>query len=269
MTCACGQNHATGPHDCDGGGAPVALPAPMIALTGRLVCADAGQMMTVLGHVQDHVDLSRAEAGNLRFDLWQDDDPLIWHLSELFRDEAAFAAHRARTADSIWGHETAQIARDFDRHEVMPALRPEQPSDRDPIDSLLAAAFDGPSEAALVRQLRADEDLSLSLVAIAAGRLLGHLALSPIAADRPALALAPVAVHPRAQGLGIGSALIRAALDHAGDRPVVVLGDPAYYSRFGFRPADLKSPYAGPCLQVAGDLPDGTTIAHAPAFATI
>lgn len=248
---------------------PIALPAPMVALTGRLTCADAGQMVTALNLLPDHVALSRAEGGNLRFDLWQGDDPLVWHLSELFRDGAAFDAHRARTADSPWGRDSTQIARDFHRHDVTPAMRPEERGDHDAIDHLLHIAFDGGAEAGLVRRLRADDDFSLSLVAVAAGTIVGHLALSPVGGDRAALALAPVAVHPAAQGLGIGSALIRAALDHAGDTPVVVLGDPAYYSRFGFRPADLTSPYAGPYLQMRGDLPKGAAIAHAPAFAAL
>lgn len=269
MTCACGHNHNAEPHECDSSGTPIALPAPMIALTGRLICNDTAQMMTALGLLPDHRDLSRAEPGNLRFDLWQDEDPMIWHLSELFRDAAAVAAHQARTADSPWGRDSAAITRDVSRAEVTPALRPEQRGDHDAIDHLLHIAFDGGAEAGLVRRLRADDDLSLSLVAVAAGTIVGHLALSPVGGDRPALALAPVAVHPAAQGLGIGSALIRAALDHAGAAPVVVLGDPAYYSRFGFRPADLTSPYAGPYLQVRGDLPEGATIAHAPAFAAL
>ncbi|WP_022706724.1 GNAT family N-acetyltransferase [Paracoccus zeaxanthinifaciens] len=269
MSCACGHHHATERHDCAEGGMPIALPAPMVALTGRLTCADAGQMMTALNLLPDHVTLSRAESGNLRFDLWQDDDPLVWHLSELFRDGAAFEAHQARTADSPWGRESTQFARDFQRHDVTPAMRPEERGDHDAIDHLLHLAFEGEAEARLVRLLRADGDLALSLVAVAAGTVVGHIALSPVGGDRPALALAPVAVHPAAQGLGIGSALIRAAIQHAGDTPIVVLGDPAYYARFGFRPADLTSPYAGPYLQLLGDLPDGATIAHAPAFAAL
>lgn len=269
MTCACGHHHATDPHECDSSGTPIALPAPMIALTGRLICHDADQMMTALGLLPDHIDLSRAEAGNLRFDLWQDEDPMIWHLSELFRNADAFAQHQSRTADSVWGRDSGQIARDFQKIEMMPALRPEQRNDHEAIDRLLHAAFKGRAEADLVRQLRADGDLTLSLVAVAAGTVLGHLALSPMTGDQAALALAPVAVHPKAQGLGIGSALIRAAMDHAGHTPIVLLGDPAYYARFGFRPANLTSPYAGPYLQVLGDLPDGATITHAPAFAAL
>ncbi|MDO5705611.1 MAG: GNAT family N-acetyltransferase, partial [Paracoccus sp. (in: a-proteobacteria)] len=82
------------------------------------------------------------------------------------------------------------------------------------------------------------------------------------------LALAPVAVHPALHGRGIGSALIRAALAAHPDHSIVVLGDPAYYHRFGFQPADLQSPYAGLHLMTAGPaLPAGSAIIHAPAFA--
>ena len=58
-----------------------------------------------------------------------------------------------------------------------------------------------------------------------------------------ALGLAPVAVHPSFQKQGIGSALIREGLDRAKKdrwRCVFVLGDPAYYGRFGFRVESAK-----------------------------
>lgn len=95
---------------------------------------------------------------------------------------------------------------------------------------------------------------------------LGHLALSPVTGDFPALALAPVAVLPKAQGMSIGSALIRYALGCAGQMPTIVLGDPGYYGRFGFTPAKLDSPYARPQLQMLGMLPLRAKIRHAPAF---
>ncbi len=269
MNCACGHHHTRPEHDCEDTGTPIDLARPMSALQGRLICADAAQMMTALSLLSDHADLSRAEPGCLRFDLWQDEDPLIWNLSELFVDADAFAAHQSRTADSDWGRASTAIRRDFDRHDVVPRIRPERRADHDPIDTLLRAAFDGEDEARLVRKLRADGDLHLSLVAVAAGTVLGHVALSPVTGDRPALALAPVAVAPGAQRLGIGAALIHEAIRQAADLPVVVVGDPAYYARFGFLPADLSSPYSGPYLQMVGDLPAKATIRHAAAFADL
>ncbi len=71
---------------------------------------------------------------------------------------------------------------------------------------------------------------------------MGHLMLSPITIngmEGPWLGLAPVAVHPDWQGQGIGSDLVREGLDTALEmdwKAVVVLGDPTYYSRFGFAP---------------------------------
>ncbi|WP_433530545.1 GNAT family N-acetyltransferase [Micromonospora sp. CA-263727] len=67
----------------------------------------------------------------------------------------------------------------------------------------------------------------------------------------PALALGPVAVAPHRQRIGLGTAVVQAALDAAtelDERLVVVLGDPAYYRRFGFSRADrmgLTSPWSG------------------------
>lgn len=272
MSCSCGHHHPrhdAGHDDCGTGGTPVALPVPMVAVHGRLICTDAAQMMTALSLMPDHAELSRAEPGCLRFDIWQDDDPLVWHLRELFTDEAAFAAHQARTADSAWGRDSTGIGRDLQRHAVMPAIRPETAADHDALDRLLHTAFGGPQEAQLVRTLRRQGDLSLSLVAHAAGTALGHVALSPLSGSHPALALAPLAVAPKARGLGIGAALVRDAIARAGATPIVVLGDPAYYRRFGFAPVDLDSPHAGPALMAIGDLPAGSTIRHAPAFAAL
>lgn len=135
-------------------------------------------------------------------------------------------------------------------------LRAELPADQAAIHNLHTRAFNGPQEAELVDQLRAEGFYSLSLVAEKAGELVGHILFSPLqiitdSKSLPALALAPVAVLPEHQRSGIGSALIRAGLELArqnGERIVIVLGEPAYYGRFGFRAdlaAPLSSPYAG------------------------
>ena len=269
MSCACGHHHDHAPRRIEGG-TEIALNAPLIALEGRLICQDATQMMTALSLLPEHVALSRAEPGNLRFELHQSEDPMVWALSELFADTQAFDAHRDRAARSIWGQQSAAIRRDFTRNEVLPRIRQEAKQDQAAITALLNRAFDGTSEGRLVDRLRMQGDLGLSLVADAAGMILGHVALSPITAERPALALAPVAVEPRVQGRGIGAALIRAAIDHYSDHLIVVLGDPDYYARFGFQPVNWDSPYAGPYLQALGpDLPSQMSIRHAPAFAAL
>lgn len=269
MTCACGHHHSPRHHHQDAKGTPIALKNPMYALNGRLICHDAAQMMTALTLLPEHLRLSREEPGCLRFDLWQDDDPMIWHLSELFVDTDAFAAHAARGAETDWGREGADLGRDFHRREVLPVIRRETRNDLDAIDALLRDAFGGEAEAKLVRDLRDAGDLSLSLVADAAGTIVGHIALSPLEAASPTYALAPLAVTPKAQRRGIGAALLHQAVLWAEDASVVVLGDPGYYGPLGFKPADLASPYAGPSLQMIGTLPKGAAITHAPAFAAL
>lgn len=240
----------------------------MIALSGRLTAADAAQVEAVRRHLPAQAAMSRAEAGCLRFDAGET-APGVWQVEELFLDAQAFTAHQARTRASEWGRATAGVARDFARREVSPTIRDEGAGDADAIAALLDAAFGGSAESGIVDRLRRDGDLALSLVAEAAGVLLGHVALSPLAGDLPgALALAPLAVTPKAQRRGLGSLLVRAALDRAGDAPVVVVGDPAFYRRFGFREvAGWDSPYAGPYLMARGrDLPRHARIVHARAF---
>lgn len=159
-------------------------------------------------------------------------------------------------------------------------IRPEGPSDAPAIAALLTRAFGGPAEAGLVAALRAAGDVAIALVAEdAGGAIAGHVLLSPMRAPFPALSLAPLAVAPDRQNAGVGAALVRAALARAeaeGWRGVFVLGDPAYYGRFGFTAAaaaGFASPYAGPAFQalgLGGDLPARAgAAAHAPAFAAL
>ena len=136
-----------------------------------------------------------------------------------------------------------------------PTIGPERPADRDAIDDLLRAAFGGQDEAALVKALRADGDLACALVARRAVAVVGFIAFEPIIVEPDpgfaTWALAPVAVLPEHQSVGIGSVLISAGLDRAaaaGIGFVAVLGDPANYGRFGFRAdraAGLAVPWSG------------------------
>ncbi|MFQ2270449.1 GNAT family N-acetyltransferase [Aeromonas enteropelogenes] len=122
-------------------------------------------------------------------------------------------------------------------------LRTERPGDMLPVYELVSAAFGRCDEAELVNRLRECGAAVVTMVEEEEYEFMGHLMLSPITIageDGPWLGLAPVAVHPDWQGQGIGSDLIREGLDTALEmdwKAVVVLGDPAYYSRFGFRPA--------------------------------
>ncbi|WP_411104114.1 GNAT family N-acetyltransferase [Streptomyces sp. cmx-4-9] len=119
------------------------------------------------------------------------------------------------------------------------------------------AAFDTPLEADLVDALRTDPAWldGLSVVAAdPAGRAVGHALLTRCHVDEvPALCLAPVAVLPAYQRTGAGTAAVRAVLDAArarGEHCVVVLGDPAYYPRFGFGRARAHG------IRITLDVPD-------------
>ena len=136
----------------------------------------------------------------------------------------------------------------------MPLIRPERSGDFDPVQALLLAAFGREAEARLVDRLRASGKIASALVAEEKERILGHIVLSKIVVnaeggEMSALALAPLAVVPAFQRLGIGSALVSAGLERCRSERhsrVLVLGDPVYYARFGFVPAarfGLKSPF--------------------------
>lgn len=124
-------------------------------------------------------------------------------------------------------------------------IRPERPVDIPAIRSLNMAAFPTEAEANLVDMLRANGRASLSLVAVAAGEVVGHILFSPVTleADRgrhPTLGLAPMAVRPALQRQGVGGRLVEAGLERCkqtGVGAVVVLGHEHYYPRFGFEPA--------------------------------
>ena len=95
------------------------------------------------------------------------------------------------------------------------------------------------TEAEVLARLRESGALSLSLVAEEAGQLIGQIAASPatIGGAGGWACLGPLAVAPEAQGRGVGSALMRAALDRLaahGAAGAVLVGEPAYYGRFGF-----------------------------------
>ncbi|AUH02225.1 N-acetyltransferase [Pectobacteriaceae bacterium CE70] len=120
-------------------------------------------------------------------------------------------------------------------------VRVEIPVDAPGIDSLLRQAFPTGAEAELVRQLRENGQLTLGIVATDdEGGVIGYAAFSPVTIeneDRQWVGLAPLAVDERFRCQGLGEQLVYEGLDalnEFGYTAVVVLGNPAYYSRFGF-----------------------------------
>jgi putative acetyltransferase len=162
----------------------------------------------------------------------------------------------------------------------MTPIRPERPEDAAAIgplitDAFLTAAHADGTEAAIVDDLRAAGALTLSLVATDGPALVGHVAASPVTiAGRPGWAgIGPLAVRADHRRRGIGAALMAAALDALrarGLQGAVLVGDPAFYARFGFaaRPG-LTVPGVPDAyvlaLPFAGYLPTGT-VAYHPAF---
>jgi putative acetyltransferase len=159
-------------------------------------------------------------------------------------------------------------------------IRPEALSDHPGIRTVLTSAFPGPAEADLVERLRQDGDAIISLVAVDDGHVVGHVLFSKMSAPFKALGLAPLAVVPGRQGEGIGGRLVKAGLQGARDggwEGVFLLGDPAYYERFGFSAAlaaSFSSPYSGPhfmAVSLSGDrLPENKgEVAYAEAFSAL
>jgi len=132
----------------------------------------------------------------------------------------------------------------------MIAIQPEREKDYTAIHEINVLAFGRENEARLVNKIREALDFipELSLVAIKNGRVVGHILFSRITIQSktgsfPALALAPMALHPKFQNQGIGSKLVRQGLERCrnqGHRIVVVVGHPQYYTRFGFSSARAK-----------------------------
>ena len=127
----------------------------------------------------------------------------------------------------------------------MVAIRLETPDDVEAVAEVEHTAFGGPAEANLVDRLRDLGQLAVSLVAVSEARVVGHVAFSPMSlSPNPeglhATGLAPLAVLPAHQGRCIGAQLVQAGLRacaEAGWDLAFVLGDPAYYTRFGFTDA--------------------------------
>lgn len=158
-------------------------------------------------------------------------------------------------------------------------IRPERRTDVAAISNVTTAAFataphSSGTEARIVEGLRAGQALTVSLVAEEGSEIVGHVAFSPVTiagAGGDWFGLGPVSVRPDKQRRGLGQSLVRTGLDqlralHAAG--CVVLGDPAYYRRFGFEsdPALTYGGYHSPYFQrliFGGPPPSSNVIYHA------
>ena len=141
-------------------------------------------------------------------------------------------------------------------HGMTWKIRTEKPGDVPAVREVNRLAFGREDEARLVDDLRSGTYARIALVASREDKMIGHAMFSALSIETEyvsveALALAPVAVVPEAQRQGVGSALIQEGLRRCGDLGhsiVIVLGEPDYYSRFGFSSTlarKLRSRYSG------------------------
>lgn len=163
-------------------------------------------------------------------------------------------------------------------HKFNYSIRKENPSDIESIDQLTrsafaSAAYSSGTEAFIVKALRTNHQLTISLVAEEEGALIGHVTISPVtisSGDTGWFGLGPVSVLPEKQGAGVGAGLIRAALSALRELQAegcVVLGEPAYYGRFGFMAnGRLLYPHAPAeyfqVIAFSGETPEGIVEYH-------
>ena len=160
-------------------------------------------------------------------------------------------------------------------------IRPESANDYDTIRNILIAAFatcpySHQTEHLIVEALRADDAMPVALVAEIDGTVVGHIAFSPIkisGKDCKWFTLGPIAVTPNLQRKGIGKSLVNAGLQairSLGAQGCMLVGEPAYYERFGFRHDPALTMEGVPpqylvCLPIVPPVPCGE-VSLPPAF---
>jgi putative acetyltransferase len=139
--------------------------------------------------------------------------------------------------------------------------------------AFLNAPYTSHTEQFIVNALRKSGKLSVSLVAEEDGQIIGHVAVSPVSISNSCngwYGLGPISVAPERQGQGIGSKLVEQALNtlrKMGAAGCVLLSEPKYYGRFGFKPEPtLVLPGIPPeyfqAISFCGEVPAGTVRYH-------
>ena len=133
------------------------------------------------------------------------------------------------------------------------SVRASEPGDTKAIVAMYPLAFPEEDLVPLVKELLADSRIAMSLVGTLGSEVVGHAVFTRCGiqgANVSAALLGPVAVTPTAQKQGVGSGMIRHGLQLLANEnvnTVLVLGDPAYYQRFGFLPdSRIAAPYPLP-----------------------
>ncbi len=159
--------------------------------------------------------------------------------------------------------------------------RAARPEDMDAIaalsDEAFGLAFNSKDESRLIRQLHADGDSLVSLVAESDKGIVGHIEFFRILIDGQPIGagLGPMSAKPGLQKSGIGSYLVRTGLeelDMLGETIVFVLGHKKYYPRFGFEAetaAPFTAPWSGPhfmAIRLAPGCPASGTLTYPRAF---
>lgn len=158
------------------------------------------------------------------------------------------------------------------------SIRDEKSTDYKTISEVTIAAFEtmeisNHTEQYIIEALRSAQALSVSLVAEVSGRVVGHIAFSPVTMSdgtQDWYGLGPVSVHPDFQRRGIGKALVREGLSRLKDlqaKGCCLVGHPQYYRQFGFENVE-KLIYEGVppevffVLSFDGNIPQGHVVFH-------
>jgi putative acetyltransferase len=158
------------------------------------------------------------------------------------------------------------------------SIRDEQSTDYQAISDVTFAAFEkmeisNHTEQFVIEALRSANALTVSLVAEVDGRVVGHIAFSPVTLSdgtKDWYGLGPVSVHPDYQRKGIGMALIQeglARLQNLGAKGCCLVGHPRYYRQFGFRNVSGLGLDGVPAevffvLSMDGNVPQGQVVFH-------